>query len=171
MLALGDIDAVHLAKVALAAPLFLVLPGYLLLRLILGQGSVTDPPVFVRHARGTSDVSNKSLDGPPAPSFLERWFLHMALSVGVVATSAILLAEVGWFGLDSLLVVVGGTCAGLAIITRRMAPVRSPQDDVSLAPVLALGMVLILTVALFLPAYPTVLAASDSTVYLNGSSQ
>ena len=85
MWGLGDLDAAHLAKVALAAPLFLVLPGYLLLRLVLQHGSVTGPPVLSREARGTSDDAHGSLQDLSAPSFLERWFLHLAISVGVVA--------------------------------------------------------------------------------------
>ena len=104
------------------------------------------------------------------PSTLERWFLQLSLSISLAAWVAILSAELGLFSLDALLAAVGLGCLVLWSSGTRVTSTSSSRDSLR-RQALAAGAAVMLAAALFFPAYPTVLWASDSTVYVNFSRQ
>lgn len=104
-------------------------------------------------------------DGP-----LEKRFIQLALIIGVVAWVAVLLAELGHFSVGWL--VAGVAVAGLALrgAVGPLAPLAPPVDTVGphhRGQPMAVGALLLLATALYVPPYETALWASDSTAYLN----
>ena len=162
----ADVGLWQLARVLLALPLFLLVPGSLLLRAILSRRATLD---------GAADAAAQ-LPGA------ERWFLRIALSLGIVAWLAVLLAEFGRFSVEWLLVAVGASCVGLGAMSRPGA-IRSSAPSSSGSPsgarrssspgvrpaarTFAVASLVVLAATLYLPPYETVFWASDSTVYLN----
>ena len=98
-------------------------------------------------------------------ALVERWFLRVMLGVSVVAWSALLLAELGWFrlGLVAFLLAV----AEIGFVLWGAFRAVPPAAGGGLRPALAAAAGLVLCAALFLPPYHTEIAAGDATVYLN----
>ena len=99
---------------------------------------------------------------------VERWFLRVMLGVSVVAWSALLLAEIGWFrlGLVAFLLAVAEIGFGLWGAFRAVPPAPATAGG-GLKPALAAAAGILLCAALFLPPYHAEMAAGDATVYLN----
>ena len=101
-------------------------------------------------------------------ALVERWFLRVMLGVSVVAWSALLLAELGWFrlGLVAFLLAVAEIGFVLWGALRPVQPAPATAGG-GLKPALAAAAGILLCAALFLPPYHTEIAAGDATVYLN----
>ena len=99
---------------------------------------------------------------------VERWFLRVMLGVSVVAWSALLLAELGWFrlGLVAFLLAVAEIGFVLWGAFRPVPPAPATAGG-GLKPALAAAAGILLCAALFLPPYHTEMAGGDATVYLN----
>lgn len=149
MLATTEISAAFLIRVALAIPLLLVLPGWVVLRLLLrdgaGAGSNADPGL--------------------AP--WEAAFVRLILSIAVSSWVAILLAELGRLSFDTLLLVVGAASLALGRYLGAAGPQPAAQEKHRLVSALGLSAALLLAAVVFLPPFESVIWASDATVYLN----
>ena len=101
-------------------------------------------------------------------ALVERWFLRVMLGVSVVAWSALLLAEIGWFrlGLVAFLLAVAEIGFVLWGAFRAVPPAPATAGG-GRRPALAAAAGILLCAALFLPPYHTEIAAGDATVYLN----
>lgn len=96
---------------------------------------------------------------------LERGFARIAIGLGFLAWSCLLLAELGWLSGGTLLVATIGACAlGCRLQLGGAGSSKSPGSAEWLS-VGGLLLLLAVAVALF-PAWETVLWAGDSTVYL-----
>ena len=106
--------------------------------------------------------------GPPDDTaWIERWFLRVALGVGVAAWLALVLAEVGRLSPGLLLALLAAGAMALAAharFVRRSPP--APSLRVGRRGLIAFGAVTLLAAFLFLPPYETVVAEGDATVYL-----
>ena len=100
---------------------------------------------------------------------VERWFLRAVLGVSVVAWLSLLLAELGWFRLDllGLILTIGAFGLGLLVYAFRTGPAGPATVVVGLKPALAAGVGILLCGALFVPPYEVAVAGGDATVYLN----
>ena len=103
------------------------------------------------------------------PAWIERWFLRVALGVGVAAWLALVLAELGRLGPGLLVALLAAGGMALAAHARfvRARPASAPSPRVDRGGLLAFGAVTVLAGFLFLPPYETVVAEGDATVYLN----
>ena len=101
-------------------------------------------------------------------ALVERWFLRVMLGVSVVAWSALVLAELGWFrlGLVAFLLAVAEIGFVLWGAFRPVPPTPATAGG-GQKPALAAAAGILLCAALFLPPYHTEMAAGDATVYLN----
>ena len=101
-------------------------------------------------------------------SCVERWFLRVMLGVSVVAWSALLLAELGWFRLGLVAFLLAVAEIGFVLWGAfRAVPPASAAAGGGLKPALVAAAGILLCAALFLPPYHTEMAAGDATVYLN----
>ena len=102
-------------------------------------------------------------------AWIERWFLRVALGIGVAAWLALVLAELGRLGSSLLLALLAAGAVALAAHARfvRPRPPSAPSPRVGRGGLVAFGAVTLLAGFLFLPPYETVVAEGDATVYLN----
>ena len=102
-------------------------------------------------------------------AWIERWFLRVALGVGVAAWLALVLAELGRLGPGLLAALLAAGAIALAAHARfvRGRPSPAPSPRVGRGGLIAFGAVTLLAGFLFLPPYETVVAEGDATVYLN----
>ncbi len=105
----------------------------------------------------------------PGTAWIERWFLRVALGIGVAAWLALLLAEFGRLGPGLLVALLAAGAIALAAHTRFVRPLRPapPFPRVGRGGLVAFGGVTLLAGVLFLPPYETVVAEGDATVYLS----
>jgi hypothetical protein len=100
---------------------------------------------------------------------VEGWFLRAMLSVSVVAWLALVLAELGLFHLELLLVLIA--IAGLVGALRgRFRPTGTPSAHRRPAPLAAAGfgaLLLLPGVLLYAPPYEAVVGGGDGSVYVN----
>ena len=102
-------------------------------------------------------------------AWIERWFLRVALGVGVAAWLALLLAELGRLSPGLLVALLAAGAIALAAHARfvRARPPSARSPRVGRGGLVAFGVVTLLAGLLFLPPYETVVAEGDATVYLN----
>ena len=105
----------------------------------------------------------------PGTAWIERWFLRVALGIGVAAWLALVLAELGRLSPGLLAALLAAGAVALAAHARFVRPSRSsaPSPRVGRGGLVAFGAVTLLAGLLFLPPYETVVAEGDATVYLN----
>ena len=102
-------------------------------------------------------------------AWVERWFLRVALGIGVAAWLALVLAELGRLSPSLLLALLAAGAVALAAHARFVRPRRpaAPSPRVGRGGLVAFGAVTLLSGFLFLPPYETVVSEGDATVYLN----
>ncbi len=102
-------------------------------------------------------------------AWVERWFLRVALGIGIAAWLALVLAELGRLSPSLLLALLAAGAVALAAHARfvRPRPPAAPPPRVGRGGLVAFGAVTLLSGFLFLPPYETVVAEGDATVYLN----
>ena len=100
-------------------------------------------------------------------AWIERWFLRVALGIGVAAWLALLLAEVGRLGPGLLLALLAAGAIALAAHARFVRVSPPPPIRVGRRGSIAFCAVTLLAAFLFLPPYETVVGEGDATVYLN----
>ena len=102
-------------------------------------------------------------------AWIERWFLRVALGIGVAAWLALLLAEFGRLSPGLLVALLAAGAIALAAHARfvRARPSSPPSPRIGRGGLLAFGAVTLLAGFLFLPPYETVVGEGDATVYLN----
>ena len=99
---------------------------------------------------------------------VERWFLRVALGIGVSAWLGLLLAELGRLRLGLLLALLAAGGLALAAHARFVRPWRpAPATGVGRQGLLAFCAVNLVAGFLFFPPYETVVNGDDATVYLN----
>ena len=101
-------------------------------------------------------------------AWVERWFLRVALGIGVAAWLGLLIAELGRLRLGLLLALLAAGAIALAAHTRFVRPLRpAPAPGVGRQGLFALCAVTLVAGFLFFPPYETVVNGGDATVYLN----
>ena len=102
-------------------------------------------------------------------AWVERWFLRIALGIGVAAWLALVLAELGRLSPSLLLALLAAGAVALAAHARFVRPRQpaAPSPRVGRGGLVAFGAVTLLSGFLFLPPYETVVSEGDATVYLN----
>ena len=106
--------------------------------------------------------------GAGGTAWVERWFLRVALGIGVAAWLGLLLAEFGRLRLGLLLALLAAGAVALAAHTRFVRPLRPPPAaGVGRQGLLAFGAVILVAGFLFFPPYETAVNGGDATVYLN----
>ena len=107
--------------------------------------------------------------GSGSTAWLERWFLRVALGVGVVAWIALLLAEVGQFHLSLLAALLAAGIIGLVVQTRlgRLEGAAPRSTRLGAKGIPAFCAVTLLGVVLYFPAYDSFVFGDDASVYLS----
>lgn len=120
-------------------------------------------PVIRRNPPGAGE------NGRVALALSEIWFLRTMLGVSLVAWLALVLAELGSFGLEVLLAlaVTGALIGVLAGNVRPSGTVRPRIDRSALAAAVGFGTVLLAGAVLYLPPYEAVVSGGDGSVYIN----
>jgi hypothetical protein len=134
------------------------------LRLTLGLVVICFLPGYVLARRFLAATPAPDRRSPLPP--LERCFLVVATSLATTSLAAVLLAQLGWFGLDALILLLGAASAAVWCFAPAREESAITSVEGSRASAWLLGALLILSAILFTPPYQTVFWGDDSTVYV-----
>lgn len=102
----------------------------------------------------------------PSAATVERWYLRLALRIGIVAWVSLVLAELGWFRVWLVLPVIALVAVGALHDAVRTGRAAARRGRFTLRAAAGFGALLLLCGAAFLPPFEAVVSGGDATVYV-----